>query len=85
MLVAEAALRHWQSLAAVAALIEREAALIAERDALAERVKRLEGSLHDIRAAWLHEASQADGIMEEHVFTLGESDRVLPRAEARNG
>lgn len=37
VLVAEAALRHWQSLAAVAAVIEREAALVA-RNAELERL-----------------------------------------------
>lgn len=74
-----------QSLAARKALVDAVASMIEREAAQAKRIAELEEALHAIRSAWLHEASQADGIMEEHVFALGEADRVLPRAEARNG
>lgn len=43
-----------------------------ERDALAAHVERLREGLHHALMAWHYEASQGDGIMEEHGSTYEE-------------
>lgn len=48
---------------------------------LMEEAPELLGSLEDVVRAWLHEANQGDGIMDEHAPILAKARAVIAKAK----
>jgi hypothetical protein len=47
------------------------------KDVVAHDIAKLLAVLADVKAAWLYEANQGDGIMEEHADILARADAAL--------